>query len=170
MQYTYPCAGSIDWVAPALADIAHAAQASASLEVHMSIYVTCLCSPDAVPAIPGCDVLLGRPSVRRLLGSLTASAPNAAVPSQMMKKEKSVSSDEEIVESSETLSGDEEMGRSVEAPRVPFVARPGGGLAVCASGPEGLVREAANAVARLQIGGGGMRLGSVGLHTELFTL
>lgn len=38
-------------------------------------------------------------------------------------------------------------------PCVPFVPPAGGGLAVCASGSEGLIREVVNAVMRLQMSG-----------------
>lgn len=49
-------------------------------------------------------------------------------------------------------------------------ASEGGGLAVCASGPESLVREAANAGARMQMPGRGGRstLRMLGLHMEVF--
>ncbi|KAG1897641.1 uncharacterized protein F5891DRAFT_1241288 [Suillus fuscotomentosus] len=45
----------------------------------------------------------------------------------------------------------------------------GGGVAVCASGPENLMRDAQNAVARLGLTMG-MDVGGIALHTELFTL
>jgi ferric-chelate reductase len=44
-----------------------------------------------------------------------------------------------------------------------------GGVGVCASGPESLTREAANAVARL-VPAHGTRVGGIALHTELFSL
>ena len=44
-----------------------------------------------------------------------------------------------------------------------------GGVGVCASGPEGLIREAANAVAKLAPTHG-TRVGGIGLHTEVFSL
>jgi hypothetical protein len=46
----------------------------------------------------------------------------------------------------------------------------GGGVAVCASGPASLVREAANAVARLRLSSSGMGMGGVDIHTEVFSL
>jgi len=44
-----------------------------------------------------------------------------------------------------------------------------GGVGVCASGPESLTREAANAVARLAPIHG-TRVGGIALHTEVFSL
>jgi hypothetical protein len=44
-----------------------------------------------------------------------------------------------------------------------------GGVGVCASGPESLTREAANAVARLGPTHG-TRVGGIALHTEVFSL
>jgi hypothetical protein len=44
-----------------------------------------------------------------------------------------------------------------------------GGVGVCASGPESLTREAANAVARLEPVHG-RRVGGIALHTEVFSL
>ena len=45
----------------------------------------------------------------------------------------------------------------------------GGGVGVCASGPEALVRETQNAVARMGAARG-VALGGIGLHTELFSV
>ncbi|PBK65298.1 iron reductase [Armillaria solidipes] len=112
---------SIDWFAPMLMDITNAA--APILDVHVSIYVTCLCNPDVVPPIPNSDVIFERPRFRKVLGDLV------------------------------TPGEKEQLG---------------GGVGVCVCGPESLIREASNAVARL-----GMRmsgeLGGVGLHTELFS-
>ena len=44
-----------------------------------------------------------------------------------------------------------------------------GGLAVCAAGPESLVREAKNAVARVSLASG-LKLGRVGMHSEVYAL
>jgi hypothetical protein len=46
----------------------------------------------------------------------------------------------------------------------------GGGVAVCASGPASLVREAANAVARVRLSKRGREMGGVDIHTEVFSL
>lgn len=45
----------------------------------------------------------------------------------------------------------------------------GGGVAVCASGPERLTRDASNAVARISMRYG-VRMGGIALHTEAFTM
>ena len=168
-------AGSIDWFAPVLMDIARVAEASSSnslpINLHISIYVTCLCNPEAVPPIPNCDVTIVRPSVYRILLNLTTPAPVSATKATT----KADSDDKDDCASSAGHSVDSEMDMAVDseldaAGRLPFVAQAGGGLAVCASGPEGLIREVANGVARLQLSGRGMKLGGVGLHTEIFTL
>ena len=46
----------------------------------------------------------------------------------------------------------------------------GGGLGVCASGPNELTREVANAVAKLSLSRSVSEAGGVGLHTETFVL
>ena len=61
--------------------------------------------------------------------------------------------------------GDTEDGNESRAERA--VCQ--GGVGVCASGPEGLTREAANAVARLAPVHG-RRVGGIALHTEVFCL
>ncbi len=61
------------------------------------------------------------------------------------------------------------LGDLVKTPDDGEQSRLGGGVGVCVCGPESLVREASNTVARL-----GMtrsrELGGVGLHTELFSM
>ena len=44
-----------------------------------------------------------------------------------------------------------------------------GGVGVCVSGPEGLIRETGNAVSLLGLRGGG-GVGKIGIHTELFAM
>ncbi|EMD32717.1 hypothetical protein CERSUDRAFT_118461 [Gelatoporia subvermispora B] len=128
--------GSIEWFAPQLAEIAAAVEGT-SLDVHVSIFVTCLCQPEAVPSIPNSTVTVLRPSVSTLLRELvTPPAPGA--------------------------------DDAKDAPGLKWVGL-GGGVAVCAAGPESLTREAQNAVARMGMVRG-VELGGVGLHTELFAL
>ncbi|SJL02859.1 uncharacterized protein ARMOST_06199 [Armillaria ostoyae] len=115
---------SIDWFTPMLMDITNTA--APTLDVHVSIYVTCLCNPDAVPPIPNSDVIFERPRFGKVLGDL------------------------------------------VKTPDEGEKGRLGGGVGVCVCGPESLVREASNAVARLGMTRSG-ELGGVGLHTELFS-
>jgi ferric-chelate reductase len=75
VSFSRSLSGSIDWFAPALMDIAHAAASSstsvAPLDLHISIYVTCLCNPEAVPSIPNCDVTIIRPSLYKVILDLT---------------------------------------------------------------------------------------------------
>jgi len=108
------------------------------LEIHMTIYVTCLCNPDAVPPIPNCDFIVERPSVHRLL-----------------------------IDSTTPESGLEKVD---DVPSLKSFVGGDGGLAVCASGPESLIRETSNAVARMQLLGQASRLGGIGLHTEVFAM
>ncbi|KAI0295169.1 iron reductase [Multifurca ochricompacta] len=118
--------GNIDWFAPMLMDIANTA-AESSLDLHISIFVTCLCDPEAVPPLPNSIVTIIRPNVEQLL-------------SQVL--------------------------------RVKMMWRMGtgrGGVGVCASGPESLTRETANAVAILAPVHA-RRVGGIALHTEVFSL
>lgn len=62
----------------------------------------------------------------------------------------------------------EELSEKAVKSKLPWHG-PGGGVGVCASGPESLIREAQNAVARLGVVRG-RELGGVGLHTELYAI
>ena len=181
-------------------DIARAAASSTTLDLHISIYVTCLCNPEAVPPIPNCDVTIVRPSVTRVLRDLTTPPPSkggygktkaqaatkgirttsvtTAKAPRSSSGDKSQSSaaveyvddaddDDEIEEIDVDDLEEVDEGVLNVGTRLQWLPD-GGGLAVCASGPETLVREAANAVARVQMSGRGKRLGGVGLHTEVF--
>ncbi|KAF8126327.1 iron reductase [Boletus edulis] len=53
-------------------DIANTA-VNSSIDLHISIFVTCLCNPEAVPLIPNCDVTITKPSIYGLLQDLTGS-------------------------------------------------------------------------------------------------
>ncbi|KAF7797826.1 hypothetical protein EIP86_009032 [Pleurotus ostreatoroseus] len=120
--------GCIEWFSPMLTEIAHAV-AGTSLDLHVSVYVTCLCNPEAVPTIPNSEVSVYRPSMRQLLQDLVT--PDAE-------------------------------------DKLKWTGL-GGGVAVCASGPETLCRETQNAVARMGAVRG-LELGGIGLHTELFAM
>jgi ferric-chelate reductase len=63
-------AGYIQWVAPMLIDIAAAVASSPSLDLHVSIFVTCLCDPGAVPPIPNSVVTMERPPAHQLLNAI----------------------------------------------------------------------------------------------------
>ncbi|KAI0085510.1 iron reductase [Irpex rosettiformis] len=136
--------GCIEWFSPMLMDIANAA-AGSSLDIHFSIYVTCLCNPEAVPPIPNSEVNIYRPSISKMLRSLVT--PPADIP---------------VEESTEKGIQDSQDAK------LQWVGL-GGGVGVCASGPEGLIRETQNAVALIGTLKG-IRLGGVGLHTELFAI
>ena len=152
--------GAIHWFAPMLMDIANIV-AGTSLDLHISVYVTCLCSPEEVPAIPNMDVTIcTRPSVTGLLRDLVTPPPPSA--SSWRKSHTSEDSD------SRSLETDECMRAVPGSARLRWVGL-GGGVGVCAAGPESLTREAHNAVARVSLTRG-VELGGVGLHTELFAM
>ncbi|KAG2139838.1 iron reductase [Suillus bovinus] len=132
--------GQIEWFAPMLIDIATAASNS-TIDLHISIFVTCLCNPEAVPHIPNSIVTLSRPSVQDLLKDFVSLSSSS-------EKEGSIE-----------ISCDESQ-TSLHS---------GGGVAVCASGPESLTRDVQNAVAGLGLTNN-MDVGGIALHTEQFTL
>ncbi|KAF9072860.1 ferric reductase like transmembrane component-domain-containing protein [Rhodocollybia butyracea] len=177
--------GGIHWFSSVLLPIANMAAESTDLDLHVSIYVTCLCNPEAVPVIPNSDVLMlaQRPATWKILEDLTREprrgvcscgngecvCGNACAPS--------------------SNSSTDDLGGVTEIPRKKFTGMPpdpeacatlaeasaklqwvglGGGVAVCASGPQSLTREASNAVAKLSLLRG-VELGGVGLHTEVFS-
>ncbi|KAH9914282.1 iron reductase [Fomitopsis serialis] len=126
--------GCINWHAQMLTDLATAV-AGTSLDLHISIFVTCLCNPDAVPTIPNSDVVLLRPTIGNLLHQFITPP-----------------TEEEIA----------------EQPKLSWVGL-GGGVAVCAAGPESLTTETRNAAAKLSLTKG-LELGGLGLHTETYAL
>ena len=123
-----------------LMDIAEAAADESSLDLHISIFVTCLCDPAAVPAIPNSIVTITRPDVHQLLSRMLSPA---------------------LVEDDGEDSGKREAGAEQVVCQ--------GGVGVCASGPESMTHETANAVARLRPVHG-KRVGGIALHTEVFSL
>jgi hypothetical protein len=148
-------------------DIAAAAASSAisssPLYLHISIYVTCLCNPDAVPPIPDCDVVFLKPSVHQILQRLVNPPTGGSDPVSTPSPPNEAGSTTEIVVV------DEEADIPSVSRKLPWI-KPGGGVAVCASGPAGLTTEAANAVSRIQLSGRGKEVGRIGLHTEVFAL
>jgi len=136
---------------------------STPLDLHISIYVTSLCRPEAVPDITNSEVTIKRPSVYRVLDELTSFSRTTSTKSGASDGKADASCDFDIEGSAECDSSKGDCKNLSEI-------REGGGVAVCASGPGSLAREAANAVARLQMSGKGMRLGGIALHTEIFTL
>ncbi|KAI3601601.1 putative iron reductase [Moniliophthora roreri] len=146
--------GCIEWFAPMLADIARTVEGVEGLDLHISVYVTCLCNPDAVPMIPNMDVSVYRPSVKESLKQLIT-PPSSSSSSTLEEVMGKVIDPESGVPPS----------ISTKLPWIPL----GGGVAVCAAGPEGLTREASNAVASVSLTRG-VELGSVGLHTEVYSM
>lgn len=70
ISLTRMTAGHIQWVAPMLMDIATAVAECVSLDLHVSIFVTCLCDPEAVPPIPNSVVTMERPAARHLISDM----------------------------------------------------------------------------------------------------
>jgi len=64
--------GNLSWFAPMLQDIANLA-ANSSVDLHISIFVTCLCDPESVPRIPNSLVTMERPTVQRLMKPILGS-------------------------------------------------------------------------------------------------
>ncbi|KAF9523693.1 iron reductase [Crepidotus variabilis] len=177
--------GQIDWFSNALIDIAKVAASSSRspmpLDLHISVFVTCLCNPEAIPPIPNSDVTIFRPSVRNILLDLITPPQTSSLPTQLEQNEQFYAQDSTLDSTTpqETLSVPSDRSSSdvvlgdAEAPRIssrlPWIGD-GGGVAVCASGPASLTREAANAVAGIQLSRQATKIGSVALHTEVFAL
>lgn len=71
--------GSIDWFAKQLRQIALVAQSpSSTLDLHTTIYVTCLCNPEGLPPIPNCDVVVERPKIRDVINRVIESHPRSS--------------------------------------------------------------------------------------------
>ncbi|KAK7468573.1 ferric-chelate reductase Frp1 [Stygiomarasmius scandens] len=178
--------GSIDWFAPLLKAIALAAASThpftdTAVYLHISVYVTCLCSPDSVPDIPNMDVTVApRPDVSKILRELieptgvSSDVENTLTSADEATNQRAHSPTDSIstVSSSEELKvpRDLEWGPHAVIPcRLPNIPL-GGGIGICASGPESLTREVNNATSRLTITNGMGGLGRVGVHTEIFKI
>ncbi|KAJ3766319.1 iron reductase [Lentinula raphanica] len=118
---SYP---GINWFTSLILSTANVVADCPDLDLQISVYVTCLCNPEAVPSIPNSDVLDLTTPLARKGECCFASA------------------------------------------KLQWVAL-GGGIAVCASGPGSLTREASNAVAKSSLL---RKIGGVGLHTEVFSV
>ncbi|KAM6491232.1 Ferric reductase like transmembrane component domain containing protein [Amanita muscaria] len=141
--------GQINWFASLLKTIAlHASSASPSLDLHITIYVTCLCTLENLPEIPNCDVLVAQPGVSAVVRRVVEGNQDPA---------KAVEEGDVVLDETPSSDGSE-------------VPVGDGGFVVCASGPERLTREAANAVAKLKASSRGQELGRIGLHTELYAV
>jgi hypothetical protein len=157
---TYLCTGAIAWFAPQLLQIATMAQRSGgALVLSIRIYVTCICDPDALPDIPNCVVTLERPDVGRVLGDMMM----GETPSTSTTARNSASaSTEDLSHTHPEKSRDAEGGFGQEGG--------GGGIAVIASGPPSLIREAGNVVARANASRGGRLVGGVDFCGEVFSV
>lgn len=123
-----------------------------------------MCSPEEVD-IPGLAVHIGgRPDVSRLVRGVPVGHIGMTVRGSEEDLctcgciDEALKVQEEDGEQ-ESLAGDEENGKGVtRAEKLESVA-------VCASGPESMIREAANAVAGYAVGGR-----EVGFHAEVFAM
>lgn len=185
--------------------VASSDRSSTPLTLHISVYVTCLCNPEAVPLIPNCDVTILRPNVHHILNdlvtpptlsslsprspspekltssssSINENQPSSTVPTSPAPSPSDEDDDQEIVVVAEhghvtTARGevDVESADGLDphvSRKLPWLGD-GGGVAVCASGPASLMREAANAVTRLRLSKRGLEMGGVDIHTEVFSL
>lgn len=122
--------------------------ADTSLDLHISVFITCLCDPEAVPLIPNSDVTTVRPSVHTLL-------------SDLLEPLSTTSANHHPVDVEGTAS---KIPDGPNTDRTPCV-----GVAVCASGPESLIREAQTAVSQMGLRKGA-KFNGIALHTELFVL
>ncbi|KAJ8518183.1 hypothetical protein ONZ45_g4714 [Pleurotus djamor] len=148
--------GSIHWFAPVLSAITTNA-VETSLDLRIRIFVTCLCEPTSVPSILNCDIILERPSIHTLVRDfatpLISSARTPCVSERTHLLESGLRSGHSPLPASQFENG----------------AFTGGGVAICASGPQDLVQDAEDAAARLGLSNG-FQLGGVALHTESFTM
>lgn len=62
-----------------LIDIATVVAGCSSLDLHISIFVTCLCDPEAVPPIPNSVVTVERPTARQLVNDMITPPADDAV-------------------------------------------------------------------------------------------
>ncbi|KAL0060941.1 ferric-chelate reductase Frp1 [Marasmius tenuissimus] len=159
--------GCLEWFKGVLGDVADlvAKADKEDLDLHISVFVTCLCNPDEVPVISNMDVMVRRPEVREVLKGVVSSPPASLKDVASGARGDSDSSIVEVPDIDTEANG-------VDVPTIISTklrwAGLGGGLAVCASGPESLTREASNAVAALSMTRG-VELGGVALHTEVYT-
>jgi len=160
------------WFAGLLRTIALHASTCPNLDLHITIYVTCLCAVDDVLPIPNCDVLVASPRITEVMKRMIEWSPDPAkaIEEGDVVLDGRVSEDKK---SSESTKEGESEGRKpalVSGSTIAGVPIGDGGFAVCASGPERLTREVANAVAKLSASRRGRELGRIGLHTELYAV
>ncbi|VDB95683.1 unnamed protein product [Peniophora sp. CBMAI 1063] len=175
--------GAIDWFATPLRQILTAAShPAADLDVHLSVFVTCLCNPSAVPPLPNSAVSVARPVLHSLLREFIS----PTLPSEIDVESQddlvaaadlpsaSAPDDDKFTPAKKSSERDGEDDAPLRADASVLKARwlaphAGGGVAVAAAGPEALCRDARNAVARLGMGEV-RRAGGVGVGVEVFAL
>ncbi|KAG6864120.1 hypothetical protein C0991_012346 [Blastosporella zonata] len=158
--------GSVSWFAPILRAIARTA-AVASVRLTMTVYVTCMCSPEDV-SVPGLTVRVGgRPD----LGCLVRGVPVGHIGTTMEGSEGEMCGCGCVDEALKAQTDEQDEGGSIEGDEDEEKgSRKGRGeredaVGVCASGPDSLTREAANAVSKYAAGGR-----EVGFHAEGFSV
>ncbi|KAJ6529454.1 hypothetical protein DFH09DRAFT_1250430 [Mycena vulgaris] len=164
--------GAINWFAPYLLQIAtRAALPGSPIKLSIRIYVTCLCDPDAVPAIPGCVVTEARPHVDVMLAGLLGGGAADEDDEDGGKRKSEASSASASVEALPAKATPESKAVA-DAEKGDWLGEDvhGGGVAVIAAGPGGLIREAGNAVARANLSARGRRTGGVVFCAEAFTV
>ena len=160
--------GTLSWFTTYLSHIAQtAASPNSTVSLHISVYVTCLCDPEAVPTnIPNLSVIVQRPTAASLLTSFVDAidAPPSISRDDIEPGTAAGTIITTLDEQDRAISVDVVSSSQQQQPRYGA----GGGVAVCASGPVGLTRDMSNAVAGLMGSGKAGRLGGVGLHTEVY--
>lgn len=164
--------GSILWFAPLLRAIALTAREGRGIDLRITIFVTCLCAKEELPDVPGMEVRVGgRPDMGALIGELLGKGSDKGkgkgANADMEMCGCGCASPEEDESTTESISEEQKDEKVVEeeTPSCCIEEVFEGRLAVCASGPESLTREASNAVARWA--GVGR---SVSLHSEVFSI
>jgi ferric-chelate reductase len=164
--------GAMGWVVPHFRAFAEAAKRDSNLELRFTVFVTCLCDPEAVPDIEGLEVTIERPVPGRML-------------KRFIRNERLVgcgcevdSSQEEAEKEGFELGSEKGAAGAVSTTADVGVLEKGGeasgevvtgGVVMCVAGPESLVREAANAAERLSAGEES-RMGGLSLHCEVYAM
>ncbi|KAG6816970.1 hypothetical protein H0H87_001285 [Tephrocybe sp. NHM501043] len=165
--------GSLTWFLPLLRAIARTA-AAASVRLSMTVYVTCMCSPEDV-SIPGLKVRVGgRPDVERLVRGVPVGHIGTTMQGsedelcgcgcvdEALKAQAEEEEEGSVQEDGESRDGEGDEEKASGQTREKNMEETVG---VCASGPESLTREAANAVVKYAAGGR-----EVGFHAEVFAV
>jgi ferric-chelate reductase len=157
--------------------------------------VTCFCNPEAVPDIPNLDVTLVRPDVRKVLEELVTPPPMAG-DQCADEKDMVVANDTSSSEVPELSVDIEAIPRTPlsarptnlkppstptpsstpsSEPTLPRISEKlpwhgfGGGIGVAVAGPDGMMREASQAVMMLRMGNG-LKVGGVGFVGECYSV